>query len=107
MNLPIVLKNLLEAQKKSDSLLYSECFTDDAVVFDEGKTHKGKDKIRQWNEKSTEEYQFQMEPLEFSQEDKNSILKANVSGNFAGSPIVLTYTFQIENDKISSLKISG
>ncbi|WP_370897374.1 nuclear transport factor 2 family protein [Chryseobacterium gossypii] len=106
MNLPLVLKKLLEAQNTSDSVLYSECFSENALVFDEGKVYKGKDEIRRWNEKTNTQYQTQIEPLEFSEEGETYKLKASISGSFEGSPITLTFTFQIENDKISSLMIS-
>ena len=42
MNLPKVITDLVEAQNNFDSLAYAECFSETAVVFDEGKTHTGK-----------------------------------------------------------------
>jgi ketosteroid isomerase-like protein len=107
MDLPIILKNLLQAQENFDSTSYSECFSDDALVFDEGKTHKGKEEIKDWNEKTNEEYKTKLEILEIFNKDQMSILTTKISGTFEGSPIVLKYNFEIENDKVSSLKITG
>ena len=105
MNLPKVIADLMQAQNNFDSLAYSDCFSETAVVFDEGKTHTGKMEIQQWIKKANEEYQTVMKPLEYSV--TKEILKAEISGNFPGSPIVLSYHFELNNGFIQSLKISG
>ncbi|SDQ32888.1 hypothetical protein SAMN05421664_1167 [Chryseobacterium soldanellicola] len=107
MDLPIILKNLLKAQENFDSISYSECFSDDAIVFDEGKTHNGKEEIKRWNEKTNEEYKPKLEAIDVFNEDQITVLTTKASGTFDGSPIVLKYNFEIVNDKISSLKITG
>jgi ketosteroid isomerase-like protein len=103
MNLPIVIADLANAQNNFDSVAYSNCFSETAVVFDEGKTHNGKTEIQQWITKANEEYQTVMKPLEYSTTDE--ILKAEVSGNFPGSPIVLSYHFEFNEGLIQSLEI--
>lgn len=105
MNLPKVIADLTQAQNNFDSLAYSNCFSETAVVFDEGKTHTGKMEIQQWIKKANEEYQTVMKPLEYSA--TKEILKAEISGNFPGSPIVLSYHFELKDGFIQSLKISG
>lgn len=105
MNLPIVIADLAKAQNNFDSVAYSNCFSETAVVFDEGKTYNGKIEIQQWIKKANEEYQPVMKPLEYSATEE--ILKAEVSGNFPGSPIVLSYHFELKEGLIQSLKITG
>ncbi|MBV6880132.1 nuclear transport factor 2 family protein [Epilithonimonas ginsengisoli] len=105
MNLPQVITDLEQAQNNFDSHAYANCFSETAVVFDEGKTHNGKTEIQQWIEKANQEYQTVMKPLEYSETDE--ILKAEVSGNFPGSPIVLAYHFKMKNGLIDSLKITS
>jgi ketosteroid isomerase-like protein len=105
MNLPNVIADLAQAQNSFDSLAYSNCFSETAVVFDEGKTHNGKTEIQQWIKKANEEYQTVMKPIEFLETEE--ILKAEVSGNFPGSPIVLAYHFKLKDGLIHSLKITG
>ena len=105
MNLPIVIEDLAKAQNSSDSVAYSNCFSESAIVFDEGKTHKGRIEIEQWIKKANEEYQAAMKPLEYSATDE--VLKAEVSGNFPGSPIVLSYHFEFKDGLIQSLRITG
>ena len=41
MNLPKVILELVKAQDNFDSTAYANCFTDTAVVFDEGKNYQG------------------------------------------------------------------
>jgi len=105
MNLPNAIADLTKAQNNFDSVAYADCFSPTAVVFDEGRTHKGKTQIRQWIEKANQEYQAVMKPLEYSASQE--ILRAEISGNFPGSPIVLSYHFELQNGLIASLKITG
>lgn len=105
MNLPNVITELTKAQNNFDSLAYANCFSETAVVFDEGKTHRGKSEIQKWIEKANAEYNAVMKPLVYSETDE--ILKAEVSGNFPGSPINLNYHFELKDGLIESLKITG
>ncbi|MEA5402890.1 hypothetical protein VB776_08190 [Arcicella sp. DC2W] len=102
-NLPKVIADLVKAQNNFDSTAYANCFTETAGVFDEGKTHNGRKEIENWIEKTNKEYQATMKPLEYSENVQT--LKAEVSGSFPGSPIVLTYLFDIQNQQIQTLKI--
>ena len=103
MNLPKVLVELVKAQDHFDSTAYANCFTEAAVVFDEGKTHNGKSEIKNWIERANEEYQITMKPLEYSALEQT--LKAEVSGTFPGSPIVLCYHYEFKDELIKSLEI--
>lgn len=105
MNLPKVVADLVDTQNSFDSAAYANCFSENAVVFDEGKTHNGRKEIEQWIEKANTNYQAVMKPLEYSENE--DILKAEVSGNFPGSPIVLSYHLKLEDGLIQFLKITG
>lgn len=103
MNLPKVVAALVKAQNEFDSLAYANCFTETAVVFDEGRTHKGRKEIANWIAKANKEYQATMDPLEYSEAEHT--LKARISGTFPGSPVILTYHYEFEDGSIRSLKI--
>jgi len=103
MNLPNVIKELIKTQNNFDSVAYAKCFTETAVVFDEGRTHNGRKEIEIWIDKANKEYQTTMKPLEYSETENT--LKTLVSGNFPGSPITLTYHYEFEDGLIQSLKI--
>ena len=103
MNLPNVIADLAIAQNNFDSVAYANCFTETAVVFDEGKTHNGRKEIEKWIDKANTAYQATMKPINYFETEQ--ILEAEISGNFPGSPIVLSYQFEIINQQIQSLKI--
>jgi len=105
MNLPKVIADLVTSQNNFDSVAYANCFSETAVVFDEGKTHNGRKEIEHWIKKANEEYQAVMHPIEYSATEE--ILKAEVSGNFPGGPIILSYHLKLEDGLINSLKITG
>jgi len=46
MNLPPIVTRLVTAQNQFDSQAYSDCFTEDAIVHDEGRNHQGKTEIK-------------------------------------------------------------
>jgi len=104
MNLPNVIAALVAAQNNFDSQAYADCFSETATVFDEGKTHKGKKEIKNWIQRANEEYKATMQPLRYSESEQ--ALEAEISGSFPGSPIVLAYHFELEDQQIQSLKIA-
>lgn len=103
MNLPKIVAELVKTQNSFDSFAYAKCFTETAVVYDEGKTHNGRKEIETWIAKANKEYQATMKPLEYSETENT--LKTEVSGNFPGSPITLTYHYEFEDGIIQTLKI--
>tara|TARA_R110002051_G_C8583381_1_gene477638 strand:+ start:400 stop:717 length:318 start_codon:yes stop_codon:yes gene_type:complete len=105
MDIPKVLTELVKAQDNFDSTSYADCFTETAVVVDEGKTYIGKNEIKSWIEKANKEYQVTMKPIEYS--ETTEILKAEISGNFPGSPVILTYNLNFKNELIQSLRITS
>jgi hypothetical protein len=105
MNLPKVVSDLVKTQNKFDSLAYANCFSETAVVYDEGKAYKGRKEIEHWIADANEKYEATMQPLSF--DETETILKVEVSGKFAGSPIVLSYHLEISDDLIKLLKIKG
>lgn len=104
MNLPNVIAKLIKAQNNFDSAAYAQCFTETAIVFDEGKTHEGKTEIEKWIDKSNKEYKATMEPLDYN--ERENILSAEISGSFPGSPIILKFHFDITDGKIQQLKVT-
>ena len=103
MNLPNVVAELVKAQNNFDSAAYANCFTETALVFDEGKTHTGRKEIEHWIDKANKEYEATMKPIDYSESERT--LKTEVSGNFPGSPIMMTYHYVFRYGLIQSLKI--
>ena len=105
MNLPKILTDLVAAQNNFDSEAYAVCFTETAVVFDEGKTYNGKREIKSWIEKANNAYKITMKPLGYSETAQT--LNAEISGTFPGSPLVLTYNYEFKDELIQTLRITG
>jgi hypothetical protein len=106
MDLPKVIADLIAAQDKYDSSAFSETFSPDAIVHDEGKTYQGRAEIKKWNEMTNAKYKTKYEPLEIENEGDKIKLTARVSGTFDGSPAIIEYYFETKDRKIRSLKIS-
>ena len=106
MNLPKVLTDLTKAQNEFDAVTYANLFSETAEVFDEGKTHKGRLEIERWIDHSNKNYQAVIKPLEYTEKGTTSILTAECSGTFPGSPISLKFHFDIVAGQIQHLKVT-
>ena len=107
MILPELVEQFVKTQNTYASEAYVECFTETAIVHDEGKTHTGKEEIRAWIKDANDRYKSVMKPLEYDESGSNSVLTAEVSGTFPGSPIVLKFHLGLNNGLIDSLKVTG
>lgn len=107
MNLHPVVLNMIAAQNSFDTQAYAACFTERAIVHDEGRTHIGRAAIGEWIGHSNEEYQAVMKPVGYEREAGGHLLTAEVSGTFPGSPAVLKFYLELEDELISSLRITG
>src|SRR6266436_9717479 len=67
LNLPNPIAAYFTADK-GDGEAVSRCFTEDAVVKDEGHTHKGRAAIKAWKTDASAKYQYTSEP--FASEEK-------------------------------------
>lgn len=83
----------------------AECFTEGAIVKDEGTTHVGRDAIGKWKTNSSTKYTYVSEPFAVAQDGDRTIVTSRVTGNFPGSPVDLRYGFVLEGDKIAQLEI--
>ena len=90
---------------ESDLEALAQCFADDAVVQDEGRTIKGLTAIKEWKAETKKKYEYTLEPLASVQKDGKTVVTTRVAGKFPGSPIDLHFVFSLEADKITSLEI--
>ena len=88
-----------------DGEAVSECFTENAVVKDEGHTHKGRAAIKEWKTDASAKYEYTSEPIACEEKDEKTVVTCHLVGNFPGSPVDLRFFFQLEGDKIASLEI--
>ena len=90
---------------RGDSEAVAACFTEDAVVKDEGHTHQGRAAIKQWKADASAKYQYTIEPFACERKDGKIVVTSRLTGNFPGSPVNLRFSFRLEGDKIESLEI--
>ena len=88
-----------------DGEAVSQCFTENAVVKDEGHAHKGRAAIKKWKTDTSAKYQYTSEPFACEEKDGKIVVTSHLVGNFPGSPVDLRYFFKLEGDKIASLEI--
>ena len=73
--------------ERGNSDAASQCFTENAVVKDEGHTYVGRAAIKQW--KADAKYQYTSEPFACEQKDGKFVVTSRLTGNFPGSPVNL------------------
>jgi hypothetical protein len=105
MNLPFPIQTYFDADRSSDGGALIHVFAPDGVVKDEGRSHAGRPAIDAWWRDVKNRYQHVTEPLEAAGHGDLTKVRASVTGQFPGSPAVLTFTFQLEGNQIKSLEI--
>lgn len=81
-------------------------FTEDGVVRDKGKVHRGRDAIRLWMTGALKEYSYTVEPFFIATENGKTQVTAHTVGTFPGSPIDLRFFFVLADDKVAELEIT-
>ncbi len=104
LNLPKPIAAYFTADK-GDAEAVSQCFTENAVVKDEGHTYKGRAAIKQWKTVTSAKYEYTSEPVACEEKDGKIVVTSHLVGNFPGSPVDLRFFLKLEGDKIASLEI--
>ena len=105
MSLPIAIQTYFVAEAPQDAVAFAAAFAPDAIVHDEGVAHQGHAKIETWWKAAKAKYRYRAEPLDMVEAGNKVLVRARVSGDFPGSPAVLTFTFGLAGDQIKDLKI--
>lgn len=105
MNLAAPIQTYFTALPPQDEDAFAAAFAPDAVVHDEGRTHRGPAEIRDWWLAAKAKYRHSAEPLEMTETSGKTVVRARVSGDFPGSPAVLNFTFGLAGHHITDLEI--
>jgi ketosteroid isomerase-like protein len=89
---------------KTDAVIAA--FAEDALVTDENREHRGSS-IREWSDEVNEKYKPHAEVTNVAEVGDKTVVTAEVSGSFPGSPVQLHYNFTLKGDKIAVLLIEG
>ena len=93
------------AADRADAAAVAACFTDDAIVKDEGKTHRGAAEIAAWKTGTSSKYSYTSTPIAIAEVEGKTVVTCHLSGNFPGGEIDLRHFFVIVGDQIASLEI--
>jgi SnoaL-like domain len=93
------------AADQGDVQAFAQCFTDNAVVKDEGHTYSGLTAIKRWRTEAATKYVYTSEPFASEEKDGKTLITSRLTGNFPGSPTNLRFFFGLEGEKIASLEI--
>jgi len=104
LNLPKQVAAFFIADKL-DGEAIAHCFTDDAVVKDEGHTYNGRAAIRKWKEDASAKYVYTCEPMKSEQRDRKVVVTCRLTGNFPGSPVDLRFIFELAGEQIALLEV--
>ena len=104
LNLPKPIAAYFTADK-GDGDAVSQCFTENAVVKDEGHTYRGRPAIKKWKADTSAKYEYTSEPFACDEKDGKTVVTSHLVGNFPGSPVDLRFFFKLEGDKIASLEV--
>lgn len=105
MHLASPIHTYFTARAPQDGEALAAAFAPDAIVHDEGHSHHGPQAIRDWWLAAKAKYRHHAEPMDVAEAGGKTVVKANVTGDFPGSPAVLTFTFGVNGDHISDLEI--
>jgi hypothetical protein len=94
-----------EAERTRDLEALGRCFSDRAIVRDEGRTVEGPDAIKRWMKEAKAKYNHTVEPLGVTHRDGLTVVTARVAGTFPNSPLDLQHLFAVAGGKIVSLEI--
>lgn len=104
LKLPEPIAAYFEADKL-DGEAVALCFTNDAVVKDEGRSHAGPAAIRQWKDEASAKYTYTCEPFGVESKDGMTVVACHLAGNFPGGKADLRFVFRLERRKIARLEI--
>lgn len=105
LHLPEPIAAYFDADRRDGESL-ARCFTNQAVVKDEGETHSGLAAITAWKTAASARYSYTSVPLSTEQKDGRYIVTSRLTGNFPGSPVDLRFAFRLERGKIAFLAIT-
>jgi|SRR6516162_6375631 hypothetical protein len=104
INLPEPIAAYFAAEKLNGEAV-ARCFTNRAIVKDDGHTYTGLAAIKRWKADAAAKFQYAIEPLSSEQQNGTTVVMSRLTGNFPGSPVTLQFLFRLERGKIASLEI--
>jgi hypothetical protein len=105
ITLPPTIASFIAASNARDLDAAVACFATDAVVEDEGETHRGLGEVRAWKQATEDRFRYTIDPTGIDEREDRAIVSTTLTGNFPGSPVELEYEFTLADDMIEWLRI--
>mgnify|MGYP001051876329 CR=1 FL=1 len=105
LKLPEAIETYFQASNSYDSNLLAKCFTEDAILYDEGLAYHGPTALESHIIEANNNLLIKTNATNAVERNGETIVTATISGNFDGSPVALDYHFTMKNQKIAILKI--
>jgi ketosteroid isomerase-like protein len=103
---PTTIARFMDAAARRDYDALAACFAEDATVFDEERTHRGRKEIRQWQEYTRARWAYTVTIIGGEPAGENEYLLAvRLQGNFPGGEADLNYRFTMRDSLISGLEV--
>ncbi|KHJ52531.1 polyketide cyclase [Vreelandella venusta] len=106
VSLPPRMATYIAISNGADDAALAECFTADARVQDEGKTHQGIAAIRDWLRGTRRQFEYHVAPTQVTQDGHKMVITTTVTGDFPGSPVQLFHHIELADERIHSLEIT-
>lgn len=96
--LPAAVDGFVDGWQSADADKVEALFTEDAVVTDEGHTHRGKDEIRSWVRNSINLFSTTLTFLGRREVDGMIGVSYRLEGDFPGGVVELEYQFRLDDE---------
>jgi hypothetical protein len=106
VKLPEAIEAYFDADRNGNRETIANAFTENGIVKDKGKIHRGCDAIRMWMADESQQYDYTVEPFLISNEHGKTVVTAHAVGSFPGSPIDLRFLFVLADNKVAELEIT-
>jgi ketosteroid isomerase-like protein len=104
-HLPSAIASFIESSNARDLDGALARFAPDAVVEDEGRTHRGIQEVRAWRAQTQRASTHTIEPTAVRARGERTVVVATLSGDFPGSPVELQFEFTLADGLIRELRI--
>lgn len=105
LSLPPPIARYVQLENAGETEKLSACFAPNAIVHDESRTYEGLAAITAWKAETKRKYHHTITPLDVAYEQDKTVLKAQLTGDFPGSPVTLHFDFVVEAGHILSLEM--
>jgi hypothetical protein len=106
ITLPTAIQAYFSADREGIPDAAAAAFSENGIVKDKGKTHRGYDAIRARMADESQQYSYAVEPFLITTENGKTIVTSHAVGDFPGSPIDLRFFFVLAGDKVAELEIT-